>query len=467
MTIKVLTSPVTRIVVLIVGYFAALSLIRAFSVPFNYYMREIIGNAMKMPSVVAFPLFVMCVVVLFILAWQGKNTKSSVLFRRVDISLLVVFAFCFFLLGLNMEMGQRMLSPISGVWRFGGSNVQLLLLSILAYLSAMVALMETAARIRDKALIDTLYWLRFFRLYTIWQPIGLLMAVLLTGNLLFLLVVCPLNIMGTGLSVGLMALSASTLAALTYICAFVLSLSQEYAQANAEKIRAERFKAELITNVSHDIRTPLTSIINYVDLLKDLTLDKADFISYVDILDKKTARLKTLINDLMEASKAGTGNLSVDLREIDLAEMVGQIAGEFDDAFSEGALTLVYRQPDQPVPTWADSAHLWRALENLFGNAAKYAMPGTRVFAEIAQQEGRPVFSLKNTSQNPIDLTGDALTEQFIRGDRARQTEGSGLGLYITKSLMELMGGRLDIRVTGDLFEAAMVFAGRDGIKKS
>jgi signal transduction histidine kinase len=166
-----------------------------------------------------------------------------------------------------------------------------------------------------------------------------------------------------------------------------------------------------------------------------------------------------LIGDLMEASKAGTGNVDVDMQEVDLIEMVGQVAGEFDDRFNEHDLTLVFRQGDEPVRLRADGRHLWRVLENLFGNIVKYALPGTRVFAEIAQRDDGVFLSLKNVSKNPLDVSGDALTEQFIRGDRARQTEGNGLGLYIAKSLVELMGGRFTIRATGDMFEAEVCLA--------
>ena len=151
--------------------------------------------------------------------------------------------------------------------------------------------------------------------------------------------------------------------------------------------------------------------------------------------------------------------MSVDFRNVDLSEIVGQIAGEFDDQFKEHGLTLVLRQPEQPVLANADNRHLWRTLENLFSNAVKYALPGTRVFAEIDLRDGSAVLSLKNTSQAPINQSGEALTEQFIRGDRARQTEGSGLGLYIAKSLVELMGGQLIIRASGDLFEVEIVFS--------
>jgi len=244
---------------------------------------------------------------------------------------------------------------------------------------------------------------------------------------------------------------------LTYFITFILNLSAKYDEANVEKIRSERFKSELITNVSHDIRTPLTSIINYVDLLKSLPLE-SDTAEYVTILDKKSSRLKVLIDDLMEASKAGTGNVKVVPQQINLTELVGQISGEFDEEFTKHNLTLVLRQLDEPVYANADSRHLWRVVENLFSNASKYALAGTRVFAEIGIYKGKPIFMLKNISRNPLELSGDALTEQFIRGDRARQTEGSGLGLYIAKSLVELMNGRFTIRISGDLFEVEILF---------
>jgi len=331
--------------------------------------------------------------------------------------------------------------------------------SAVVYAIVMVLLAEIVARVRDGQLQHTLYWPRFFGLYPPRRPVGLLMALLLAGNLLLLFVSCPIDAaIGARLRVLLLLLLLSHLGALTYLCAFVLSLSMEYDKANSEKIRAERFKSELIANVSHDIRTPLTSIISYVDLLKGLPIESADFTEYVNVLDRKTIRLKTLTSDLMEASKAGTGNLDVDMCEIDLVEIIGQVAGEFDDQLNERSVALVFRQPDTPVLTKADSRHLWRILENLFGNAAKYAMPGTRVFAEITLRDDKPVFFLRNTSQNPIDLPGDILTEQFIRDDRARHAEGSGLGLYIAKSLAELMGEQLVIRATGDLFEAEMLF---------
>ena len=160
----------------------------------------------------------------------------------------------------------------------------------------------------------------------------------------------------------------------------------------------------------------------------------------------------------MDASKAGTGNVQVELQEINLIELIGQIAGEFDEQFTGRDITLVLRLPDEPVLIYADSRHMWRAMENIFANAVKYALAGTRVFAELICRKNTVMFSLKNTSGIPIDVSSESLTEQFIRGDRARESEGSGLGLYIAKSLVELMGGTFAIRVSGDLFEVEIVF---------
>lgn len=462
---KAFCSPATKIAALLIGYVAAVSAVRAMSPHFSYYVSKVIGDWLNMGMSFSLALFAFCSALLIVSVWKTRDSPPR-FWHKIDVTILGLLTYCVAFLCAYYA------------WH-GGTPVQLLPLSVAVYLTVMGLLAEITARIRDNRLKSTLYWMQFFKLYTLRQPIGLLTAALLIGNLFYLFVQIPVDAIGLPtpsalyeysdqfvllsrssyyLNTPLFLFSAFTLAALTYFCVFLLSLSTEYEKANEEKIRAERFKAELITNVSHDIRTPLTSIINYVDLLKSLDIGRADFADYVSVLDRKSARLKTLVGDLMEASKAGTGNVSMCLREIDLSEIVGQIAGEFEDQFAERGLTFVYRQPDDPVPVKADNAHLWRVLENLFGNAVKYALPGTRVFAEISLRAGNPVFSLKNTSQSPIEVSGDLLTEQFIRGDRARQTEGSGLGLYIAKSLVELMGGRFNVRVTGDLFEVELLF---------
>ena len=176
---------------------------------------------------------------------------------------------------------------------------------------------------------------------------------------------------------------------------------------------------------------------------------------YLAVLEKKGARLKLLISDLLEASKASTGSVPMEIRPIDLLELLGQVAGEFDAAFTEKGLTYIGRTPETPVWVAADGKYLWRVLENLFGNIVKYSMPNTRVYADVSVK-GDVALSLKNISAAPLDVPSELLTEQFIQGERSRMAEGNGLGLYIAKSLLDLMNGSLEIAVTGDLFEAVI-----------
>ena len=226
-----------------------------------------------------------------------------------------------------------------------------------------------------------------------------------------------------------------------------------------EQVKSERLKADLITNVSHDIKTPLTSIINYVDLIKREDIDNEKVRNYIDILDKKSSRLKNLTEDLLEASKASSGNVKLDMQKIDLVELAMQSGAEFDDKFSIRNLELCINTPDYPVYIYADGRHLWRVLENLYNNAAKYSMENTRVYADVyTNDEGQNIFTIKNISQNKLNISPEELTERFVRGDVSRSTEGSGLGLSIAKSLTKLMGGVLDIEIDGDLYKANIIF---------
>lgn len=228
-----------------------------------------------------------------------------------------------------------------------------------------------------------------------------------------------------------------------------------------ESTKNERMKADLITNVSHDIKTPLTSIVNYVNLLKRENIENERALGYIRILDEKAERLKQLTEDLVEASKVSSGNVKLDMQTIDLVEMVYQTAGEFDEKFERKGLTIVTKLPSTPVYICADGRQLYRVIENLYNNVAKYAMENTRVYVEIAAKEERVIFSIKNVSEKSLaqenSQVGD-LTERFARGDSSRTTEGSGLGLSIAKNLTHLMGGAFDISVDGDLFKATLVF---------
>ena len=225
-----------------------------------------------------------------------------------------------------------------------------------------------------------------------------------------------------------------------------------------KSLKDERMKTELITNVSHDLKTPLTSIINYIDLLKRLNLKDPEALKYLEILDSKAHRLKSLTEDVVEASKASTGNLSLEMTELNFVEMLYQVMGEFEERMESRHLTLMTHLPDSPAMIYADGRRMWRILENLFGNILKYAMENTRVYAEVLLQNNMVIFTLKNISAQPLNFSADELTERFIRGDVSRSTEGSGLGLSIAKNLTVLQHGSFNIYLDGDLFKVTITF---------
>lgn len=227
--------------------------------------------------------------------------------------------------------------------------------------------------------------------------------------------------------------------------------------AAQNQLKSERMKTELITNVSHDIKTPLTSIINYVDLLeKPHTPEEAQ--SYVEVLSRQSQRLKKLIDDLMEMSKASTGNIQVDIGEIDAVEAVTQALGEFSDKLTAAGLTPVFHQSEENIMLLADGRLLWRAMSNVLSNAVKYALPGTRLYVDVSATQDKAIISFKNISGAQLNISAEELMERFVRGDSSRNTEGSGLGLNIAKSLMELQKGQLQLLVDGDLFKVTLVF---------
>lgn len=241
-------------------------------------------------------------------------------------------------------------------------------------------------------------------------------------------------------------------------CAQNLNTLADVAVVAAKKqMRSERMKTELITNVSHDIKTPLTSVINYIDLLQKAK-SQEESARYLEVLDRQAHKLKKLIDDLMEMSKATTGDMAVDITRLDAVEAVTQALGEFSDKLEEQSLSVVLRKPDQPALVRADGRLTWRVLSNLMGNIVKYALPGTRVYVQVEQLEGQVRISLKNISREELNISADELTERFVRGDASRNTEGSGLGLNIAKSFMQLQGGQLELLVDGDLFKVTLIF---------
>lgn len=226
----------------------------------------------------------------------------------------------------------------------------------------------------------------------------------------------------------------------------------------AASLRDERLKTELITNVSHDIKTPLTSIINYVDLIKREGVEEEPIRGYVDVLDRKSQRLKQLIEDLVEASKASTGNIELTPVNLDMAELVNQTIGEFEDKFREKNLELITQIEEYSLVIYGDGRRCYRIIENLFQNVYKYAMPQTRVYLSMNHVNGNVEMCIKNISDAPLNINVEELTQRFVRGEESRTTEGSGLGLSIAKSLTQLQKGVFTIELDGDLFKVTVVF---------
>lgn len=220
-----------------------------------------------------------------------------------------------------------------------------------------------------------------------------------------------------------------------------------------KELKNQKMKTDLITNVSHDLKTPLTSVVTYVDLLKKEGLDSENAPEYLDIIDQKANRLQHLTLDLFDAAKASSGDLPVELHSVDLVSMVNQAAGEFDDDLKKRELELIINSPEK-VQVMADGRYLWRVMENLLSNIRKYAMQGSRVYIDVSSDDECGIVSVKNMSRERLNISADQLMERFTRGDESRTSEGSGLGLSIAKDLTSLMGGRLKITVDGDLFKA-------------
>ena len=232
------------------------------------------------------------------------------------------------------------------------------------------------------------------------------------------------------------------------------NLGHAISTAVDERMKSEHFKAELITNVSHDLKTPLTSIINYVDLLKKVDISDPKAQEYIEVLDRKSQRLKKLTEDLVEASKASTGNLTVNWERLDWAQLTDQALAETGERLEAQRLTVIRTLPTEPLWVEADGRHLWRVLDNLLTNCAKYALPGTRVYVDLRRSGDWAVLSVKNISRDALDIPAERLMERFVRGDESRNQAGSGLGLSIAQSLTELQHGKFEIGIDGDLFKA-------------
>lgn len=235
-------------------------------------------------------------------------------------------------------------------------------------------------------------------------------------------------------------------------------IKQGISRAIESDVRSERMRTDLITNVSHDIKTPLTSIISYIDLIKRENTDNENIVRYIAVLDQKSQRLKQLTDDLVEASKISSGNISVNKIHLNLKELLQQALGEFDERLATKNLQVIVQMPEGAVPVELDASHTWRIIENLLSNIVKYALPDSRVYVSMECAETCAVLTFKNISEQKLNISAEELTERFIRGDIARSSEGSGLGLSIAKNLTKLQGGELKLYLDGDLFKVTLSF---------
>lgn len=220
-----------------------------------------------------------------------------------------------------------------------------------------------------------------------------------------------------------------------------------------DRIKSERFKTELITNVSHDLKTPLTSIVSYVDLLKKEDIQNETAMGYIEVIDRQSAKLKKLTEDLIEASKASSGAVAVDKEVLNIGELVNQSVGEFSEKLEAAEISPVVNLPEEEVAVYTDGRLLWRVFENLIQNIIKYAQPGTRAYFDITKAQENAVITFRNISKEPLNMSAEALMERFVRGDASRNSEGNGLGLSIAKSLTELCGGTFELMLDGDLYK--------------
>lgn len=242
---------------------------------------------------------------------------------------------------------------------------------------------------------------------------------------------------------------------------YLNNISNGFEDAIQERMKSERMKVELITNVSHDIKTPLTSIINYVDLLKKEKINNEQAKEYIEILDSKSQRLKKLTEDLVEASKVSTGNISLKLEKINVVELIKQATGEFEDKFKKCGLESIINVDENEINIMADSRYMYRVIENLFSNVSKYALENSRVYIDIKENSSmnNVIIEVKNISKDKLNISAEELMQRFVRGDKSRTTEGSGLGISIAQNLTELQKGKFELKLDGDLFKIKLMFA--------
>ncbi|NFD30677.1 HAMP domain-containing histidine kinase [Clostridium botulinum] len=411
-------------------------------------------------SIISLIMLLIAMLIYEVTLWNSKVTKNSFLrfLNRFDYEILVIFTILILVICYDFMVHPHrrlfLLLPFRRLRMF---------FPLLGFITLFLLLSITIIRLRDKTFIENFLWGQFYQKYDITTKIGVAIHLSHLSMVIAFILFVAYKFKGITFGIGfnlyfLIIMSVLFLIAFTYIEYFILQLGEKYDQKNLEKIKSERFKADLITNVSHDIRTPLTSIINYVDLMKGLQIQDAQYKGYLEVMDRKSQRLKTLISDLLDASKAGSGNLKVDFISLNFEELIGQVAGEYDQTFIDNNLDYIFETNIKNTQIKADGNLLYRVLENVYGNASKYSLPHSRIYAKLFNEYENVIFTLKNISALPLNITTDELLEQFTRGDKSRSTEGNGLGLYISKEFVENMGGNFEIGINGDLFEVIIKF---------
>lgn len=445
---KLLNSYLTFVLLLAAFYCCAFILVCNAFRSFRYYALDLFHISWDFDRWEA-ATFVAGIVLFALLAasiWLlVKNGRLS-LWRSTIIEFVVVTVIIFIMLA--------MIFVIVRYGRLLNASVRITVFPLAAYILFMFWLVRLIVFLQTGDKYRKLSWYKFYKQFPINQPISVFVTFLLLMSFAYLL-------LDVNISMVVLTLFHFTLvtALAEYLSRFSETKAAEFEKIAEDRLKAERLKTELIANVSHDIKTPITSIINYADLISRESTENERLKEYTAVIRRKSLRLKSLMEDLIEASKAGTGNIKMTMETINFCELLGQIMGEFDEQMEKNQLQLIAKIPETPVNIQTDGRYLWRVLENIFSNAVKYSMSGTRVYADLVTAGDTHIFTLKNISKDPLNISADELTEQFVRGDRARFTEGNGLGLYIAKSLTEAMGGRFGINISGDLFEVQISFA--------
>ncbi len=455
-------------------------------------------------GIAALLLFVVCLIMLICSA--ARRPHSDGLYpgalNRVPIDLMLavlffVFAFALELIVYEWYTGEVVMDILIGVWTLCLVNTVIgLIMSIAARIKQRTLFSNTAIAFAGRLIYRILKALRrvivkfFFAVPMIWRTLTVLFLNVLVDYTVFWM----LYEWEWGIAILLCVIKNLCLIAIALGSAWSMRRLQKGGQAIAkgelsfrvdtrfmigdfrrhgenlnsisggmsaaveQRLKSERMKTELITNVSHDIKTPLTSIINYASLIGREECSSQNHKEYSEVLVRKSEHLKRLLDDLVEVSKANTGNLDVELTPCEAGVLLTQVSGEFEERCRAAGLELVAQQPEEGVCIMADSRRIWRVFENLMSNACKYSLPGSRVYLSLEYTKNEAVFIFRNTSAAALNVTPDELMERFVRGDSSRTTEGSGLGLSIARSLTELQNGRMDITIDGDLFKVILRF---------